>query len=172
MDLETTAQLLGNFGEFLGAIAVVVTLGYLAVQIRQNTKTVSLETERYVNDAWNTILADLAADDRIAEVVVRGLDDYQSLAPVEKAMFHSRVGRVLNHSYTQRRMSTGGGDPEFVDQMDRIAAMFINSPGGRQWWSDVGRAFVHYEHVQAYMEGEGEKVAPITDLSPWKWDNG
>jgi len=28
---------LGNYGEFLGAVAVVVTLGYLAVQVRQNT---------------------------------------------------------------------------------------------------------------------------------------
>ena len=38
MDLMSKAQLLGKFGEFVGAIAVVITLGYLAVQIRQNTK--------------------------------------------------------------------------------------------------------------------------------------
>ena len=37
MDLMSVAQLLGNFGEFFGAIAVVVTLAYLAVQIRQGT---------------------------------------------------------------------------------------------------------------------------------------
>jgi hypothetical protein len=37
MTLMDTAQLLGNFGEFFGAIAVVATLGYLAVQIRQNS---------------------------------------------------------------------------------------------------------------------------------------
>ena len=30
---------LGALGEFFGAIAVAVTLGYLVVQIRQNTKT-------------------------------------------------------------------------------------------------------------------------------------
>ena len=38
MNLMDTAQLLGNFGEFFGAIAVVGTLGYLAVQIRQNSR--------------------------------------------------------------------------------------------------------------------------------------
>jgi len=37
MDQQAVAQLLGNYGEFVGAIAVVVTLGYLASQIRQNT---------------------------------------------------------------------------------------------------------------------------------------
>ena len=36
MPFTETAQLLGNLGEFAGAIAIVVTLGYLAAQIRQN----------------------------------------------------------------------------------------------------------------------------------------
>ena len=34
------SPLLGNSGEFVGAIAIVVTLIYLAVQIRQNTSAV------------------------------------------------------------------------------------------------------------------------------------
>jgi hypothetical protein len=34
MDLTSTAQLLGNLGEFVGAIAVVATLVYLAIQVR------------------------------------------------------------------------------------------------------------------------------------------
>ena len=37
MDHQTLAQLLGNYGEFLGAIAVVTTLGFLTLQIRQST---------------------------------------------------------------------------------------------------------------------------------------
>ena len=39
MDHQAFAQLLGNYGEFFGAIAVVVTLGYLAIQIRLNTRS-------------------------------------------------------------------------------------------------------------------------------------
>ena len=38
MDFVDTTQVLGNLGEFFGAIAVFATLAYLAVQIRQNTK--------------------------------------------------------------------------------------------------------------------------------------
>jgi len=34
MDQQAFAQLLGNYGEFIGAIAVVVTLFYLSVQVR------------------------------------------------------------------------------------------------------------------------------------------
>jgi hypothetical protein len=36
MDLQSTAQLLGNIGEFVGSIMVVVTLVYLALQVRQS----------------------------------------------------------------------------------------------------------------------------------------
>ena len=39
MDHQAFAQLLGNYGEFFGAIGVVATLVYLAAQIRQNTKS-------------------------------------------------------------------------------------------------------------------------------------
>ena len=34
MDLNSTVQLLGNIGEFVSSIAILVTLAYLAVQVR------------------------------------------------------------------------------------------------------------------------------------------
>jgi hypothetical protein len=43
MDHQAIAQLLGNYGEFFGAIAVVATLIYLAVQIRQNTRQIEFD---------------------------------------------------------------------------------------------------------------------------------
>lgn len=45
MDLMSTAQLLGNFGEFIGAIAVVVTLIYLTLQVRQGKKSLDANTK-------------------------------------------------------------------------------------------------------------------------------
>ena len=48
MDLMNTAQLLGNFGEFVGAIAVVATLLYLAIQIRHNTRATEAGTMQSV----------------------------------------------------------------------------------------------------------------------------
>ena len=43
MTLLETAQLLGNFGEFVGAIAVVLTLGYLAILLDRVSEQGSLE---------------------------------------------------------------------------------------------------------------------------------
>ncbi len=46
MDHQAIAQLLGNYGEFVGAIVVVITLGYLVVQVNQNTKAYISELPR------------------------------------------------------------------------------------------------------------------------------
>ena len=44
MTLIEGAQLLGNFGEFIGAITVVATLFYLAVQVRHGNEQTALNT--------------------------------------------------------------------------------------------------------------------------------
>lgn len=41
MDHQALAQLLGNYGEFVGAIAVVVTLVFVGIQVRQSTRTMA-----------------------------------------------------------------------------------------------------------------------------------
>jgi hypothetical protein len=51
MDHQTFAQLLGNYGEFVGAIAVVFTLAYLALQIRQTNKIQKTLTRQNYTDA-------------------------------------------------------------------------------------------------------------------------
>ena len=58
MDHQAFAQLLGNYGEFVGAIAVVATLFYLAVQVRHskrateaNTRSLEQSRELAMNEA-------------------------------------------------------------------------------------------------------------------------
>jgi hypothetical protein len=54
MSFMDTAQILGNLGEFIGAIVIVATLIYLTLQVRQNTillagmKTEPLTTEEHI----------------------------------------------------------------------------------------------------------------------------
>ena len=44
MDHQAFAQLLGNYGEFVGAIAVVLTLFYLALQVRHSKQATEANT--------------------------------------------------------------------------------------------------------------------------------
>ena len=85
MDLLETAQLLGNFGEFIGAIAVVATLFYLAIQVRHSkaateANTASLRenqkialTDSYLrrNDLMERSASQIALSEDLAEIVLR-----------------------------------------------------------------------------------------------------
>jgi hypothetical protein len=58
MDHQAFAQLLGSYGEFVGAIAVVATLMYLAVQIR--TARADADTSSYSTTSNNLISIETA----------------------------------------------------------------------------------------------------------------
>jgi len=50
-DSALTLQDLGNLGELISAVAVVVSLAYLDAQIRQNTKSVRTSTYQAILDS-------------------------------------------------------------------------------------------------------------------------
>ena len=70
MDHQAFAQLLGKYGEFVGAIAVVVTLTYLAVQVRQNTLMIRANIRQARSDSSVTLYS-LGATSKIAEIRVK-----------------------------------------------------------------------------------------------------
>ena len=55
-------QDLGNIGEFIGAVGVVASLIYLALQIRQNTKAVRRTAHISAVDAFNDFNSLVARD--------------------------------------------------------------------------------------------------------------
>ena len=73
-----TIMELGALGEFVGAIAVVVTLAYLAVQIRQNThamdegKRLALaQTYQMRADALQNMLVQASESERIGPIITK-----------------------------------------------------------------------------------------------------
>jgi hypothetical protein len=71
MDLQATAQLLGNFGEFFGAIVVVVTLMYLAYQLRQSNQLGRLEAMQAMADAWLFTGWEIAGNKEMAALLAK-----------------------------------------------------------------------------------------------------
>ena len=68
------AQFLGSIGEFVGAIAVVVTLIYVARQLKQNTASVGASAYQMWVGA-NLDLNISTADQGMSKVVARGIYD-------------------------------------------------------------------------------------------------
>ncbi len=105
MDLISTSQLLGNVGEFIGAIAVVVTLIYLAAQIRQNTNALRMNaaSERVERDF--EIVLPLIESRSFAEIWLKGGDKVSDLDEVDKQrllFFERRAITLWNHIFQLR----------------------------------------------------------------------
>lgn len=103
MDHQVFAQLLGNYGEFVGAIGVVVTLAYLAVQVRlsrqatdANTKVTRAASAALSQDGNVEINKLIATDAGLAKIMTTALDQgsVDGLAPEEVTRWHMLL-RVL-----------------------------------------------------------------------------
>ena len=101
MDHQAFAQLLGNYGEFVGAIAVVVTLVYLAVQVRHskeateaNTKVAKANTRQALADGMQRLGSDVVENDDIARIITDGMAGVE-LKPHEVWRLQCRCFRDL-----------------------------------------------------------------------------
>lgn len=103
MDHQTFAQLLGNYGEFIGAIGVVVTLVYLALQIRQNTAQLTrseLSAQAAAVNASNLVLREprraLIESGELTEMFIRGNESVEELGEVPRTRYRLLMQNVVD----------------------------------------------------------------------------
>jgi hypothetical protein len=77
---------LGAMGELFGALAVVLTLGYLAVQIRQNSDGMKVAAKLDIEKNFNEYTDLILRDTELLELQVKGLAG-QSYAKSDQALF-------------------------------------------------------------------------------------
>lgn len=85
----------GAIGEIVGAIAVVVTIGYLAVQIRQNTRTVRASTYDATIRLLNEINLTFGSNPVASSLLLRGSEDYLQLDQDERFRYSLLMRSVL-----------------------------------------------------------------------------
>ena len=78
-----TLEDLGNIGDFLGGIGVIVMLVYLALQIRSNTQTLRAASLESVVNSHSQFLDRLASDSELSRIWFSGLWAGADLTPEE-----------------------------------------------------------------------------------------
>ena len=114
MDHQAFAQLLGNYGEFVGAIAVVVTLVYLAVQVRHSREATEANTRSLRSVArfesgryWSEETIRMALSPDMAGIVAAGFEDASRLGDQERERWvawclqHALMKDTLYHQYIE-----------------------------------------------------------------------
>lgn len=131
-----TLQDLGGIGEFIGGIAVVISLVYLAVQIRQNTKSVRTSTYQAILDSSRSDTELLLVHPHLERVYRVGRRNPEKLNDDERPLFRMLVAQLLLSSeslFLQHQQ--GAIDSDYWQRRQQTLRGLLSQPGVRQWWA-------------------------------------
>jgi hypothetical protein len=132
MDLDNLAKL----GEFVGGFFVVVSLIYLANQVRQNTK--SLRTENYarVLDRMSTLQSKLSSDPELNRIVVVGAQTPEAMTRLERTRFSWALYELFGAVEFMYHQAQEDALPKEVWRRWRATTIWwLSHPGIRAWWA-------------------------------------
>ena len=129
---------LGAVAELMGAVGVIISLLYLAQQIRlssEQTKRNSLIVRgtayQQFRQQVNTVVALRVGDPEVADIWEKGLKDMDSLNPQERSRFGGLLFMMAGNWESQYYLKQGG----IIDEkMGADRKMVIDAPGFKQWW--------------------------------------
>lgn len=142
---------LGAIGEIVGAIAVVVTLLYVARQIHQANAQTQAQARYSFVEAYGHMNTSISGDKAVASVFRRGIKGLD-LDEDEYIQFFALIGQFLNTWSVLYDLHEHGMLPENQWSMVRkdIITM-MSEPGGKDFWERVGRFGVHAEFRDAVV---------------------
>ena len=104
-------EALGALAEILGAIAVITTLGYLAVQIRKNTRLTTTSIYESAMDGYVELNRTLLEAD-VGEICFKSLNEPEALTEIEVFRFSNLHRMWLAHIYKLYRLYEKGVLPQ------------------------------------------------------------
>ena len=155
-----TLQDLGNIGEFIGAIGVVASLVYLALQIRQNTEHLSQNTRSVRAASFHATSSLLAqffstvnGDQELSRIFRIGLEDPNSLDPDARERFKNTVGQMF--SYLQdvfHQHREGLLEGELWESRHANIVSYLAEPGVQEFWQQ--RRGMYTRSFRALVDAE------------------
>lgn len=131
-------EAIGATGEVLGAIGVIITLAYLATQVRQSSRLIERNTEATrvtaddaVVENFNDWRAMLVADPEVADIFARGMFEPRGLNRSERTRFNFMLGTFGWTAWQLWRVDRLLGTPN-----EHILRHLLLHEGGRMWYLD------------------------------------
>jgi hypothetical protein len=147
MDWEAIAAV----GEIVGAFAVLLTLAYLARQVRQANRQNLLSSFQHTYDSMNQFLGSTLAADDVAQLVIRGRESYEGLSAADRLRFdhfHFMILNIVESHLFQVQRTADALETDYRDwareNMKVVVQAYLAFPGTREFWSNVA-AFVEPE---------------------------
>ncbi len=128
---------IGAVGEILGALVVVVTLGYLAIQIRQNTAALRVSNDNFLYERRDAIIATLVTDPSLAALQVKH-DNREQLTDVEHVrMWNQHFRDLLMWKLAHTRLKEGYYSESQWRNWDQAYSRQFIGEFPPSWWDEA-----------------------------------
>ena len=129
-------EMIGAIGQIIAAVAVIPSVVYLAVQIRNQNKESRRATANTFMLHWSDFRKSLSDSGDFAAIHLRGLQSFDDLDPVEKLRFGSGLGRIFILSEGLYLFYLDGAlASELWRTFEQTTADLAAYPGVQAWWA-------------------------------------
>ena len=128
---------IGALAELAGAVAVVLSLVYLALQIRENTRSVKIAAMSSFREGGADFMTTLAQNEELSDIYMRGLADPDSLSMSERQRFLWTILLALTHLQESEEFETFGITSNTIrNSVEAQINFFAKQPGFRKIWAE------------------------------------
>ena len=137
----------GTLAEVVSALGVIISLLYVAAQIRQSNTLSQANTTHLMNSEYGSIFGDIATDEKLATIyssAVKG-EALSEIELVRYTAFLTRYFAFLENIYSQEKAGLFDVDLEADNVMVFMAEQgrdLLSSSQAQTWWLQEGRKFV------------------------------
>lgn len=159
-----TLQEFAWIGGLVGAAAMVLSVIFASIQIRNNTRAIRAAAFQQITASTAGSYQELARDAGLCGLVLRGNDKFDSLDRVEKARYRFHQMAFLRHAeiaYVQEKIGTLKG--EYWIGIRGTMDSYFSTAGARDAWALV-RPRINPEFrdfVDEIVRIEAEKAAGV-----------
>jgi hypothetical protein len=131
----------GAISEIVGVVAIIASLIYVAVQIRQNTDIARATIVHETSVSFSRFHELLAADAELADIYIRGVRG-EDLTEIETCRFISLIEITMayledvDHQYKSDLYFDEEDDIDLILYIAPSYRAFLCSPLFRKWWKD------------------------------------
>ena len=164
-----TLDQLANIGEIISSVAVIISIIYLAIQIRTNTEAERTSTYQAVVSDFGALNNTMASTPELSHMFVEAMENYHQLSSDEKArisqLFFQCFHYFENMFYQNQK---GYLDEDVWTGWKRLMLTYYSRPGFQTWWEQ--RRDVYSESFAIFLETEklDRKVPSYHDISNLK----
>ena len=158
--------------ELVGLTVVVASVIYIAIQTKQTNEHATASSEIEWINAWNQILNSWVSDERTTSIIRRGFYSFEGLEPSEQAVFHMRIGALVNQWVMVRKLNEKNlvGE-DIVDEATKVVVATLSTNGGFEFFQLDWKLLPGGAELMDLIKSSKGSQPSLTDLLPWWSDN-